>query len=154
MTRRQWKIRLMRERVLRMQETSDVDVGGVLWKLIASGPKQLARDLEEGVLVLLSGVMAVVGSQAAGSVTSILQALDAMPGYDWEEEDEESYYSDEEGDEEANLDLAGRGIGECGRVQLDESLWRRGVPDDLLEKYRQWMKTFGGVEGSKGVAVA
>ena len=137
-----------------MQETSDVDVGGVLQELIASSPKELACDLEEGLLVLLSGVMEVAGSQALGSVTSVLQALDAMPGDDWEEEDEESYYSDEEGDEEVNPDLGGRGIGECGRVQLSESLWRRVVPDDLWEKYRKWMKTTGGVGDSKGVGVA
>ena len=107
-----------------MQETSDIEVGGVLKKLIVSSPKELARDLEEGVLVLLSGVMEVAGDQAVESVTSVLQALDAMPGDDWEEEDEESYYSDEEGDEEVNPELAGRGIGECGRVQFSESLWR------------------------------
>ena len=68
----------------------------MLRKLIASSPKELACDLEEGLLVLLSGVMEVAGSQALGSVTSILHALDAMPGGDWEEEDGESYYSDEE----------------------------------------------------------
>ena len=68
-------------------------------------------------------------------MTSVLQALDAMPGGDWQDEDEESYYSNEEGDEEVSPDLAGRGIGEYGRVQLSESLWRRAVPDDLLEKY-------------------
>ena len=154
MTRRQWKIRLMKERVLRMQETSAVEVGGVLRKLIASSPKELACDLEEGLLVLLSGLMEVAGTRALGSVTSVLQALDAMPGDDWEEEDEESYYSDEEGDEEVNPDLEGRGIGECGRVQLSESLWRRAVPDDLLQKYREWMRTAGGVGDSKGVGVA
>ena len=66
----------------------------------------------------------------------------------------ESYYSDEEGEEEVSPDLAGRGIGECGRVQLSESLWRRAVPDDLLEKYREWMKDTGGVGDSKGVGVA
>ena len=65
-----------------MQETSDIEVGGVLQKLIASSPTELARDLEEGILVLLSGVMELAGDQALGSVTSVLQALDAMPGND------------------------------------------------------------------------
>ena len=96
-----------------MQETSDVEFGGVLQKSIASSPKELESDLEEGLLVLLSGVMEVAGSQALGAMASVQQALDAMPGDDW---DEESYYSDEEGDEEVSPDLAGRGIGECGRV--------------------------------------
>ena len=131
-----------------------MEVGGVLRKLIASSPKELACDLEEGLLVLLSGVMEVAGSQALGSVTFVLQALDAMPGDDSEEEDGESYYSDEEGDEEVSPDLAGRGIGECGRVQLSESMWRRAVPDDLLEKYRQSMKSTGGVGDIQGVGVA
>ena len=67
-----------------------------------------------------------------------------MPGDDWQEEDDESYYSDEEGGEEVSPEPAGRGIGECGRVQLSESLWRRAVPDDLLNKYREWMRTTGG----------
>ena len=150
LTRRQWKIRLMREKVLQMQETSDVEVGGVLHKLIASSPKELECDLEEGLLVLLSGVMEVAGSQALGAVTSVLRTLDAIPGDDWEDEDEESYYSDEEGDEEVSPDLAGRGIGECGRVQLSESLWRRAVLDDLLlEKYREWVKETAGLGTAK-----
>ena len=131
-----------------MQETGGVEVGGVLRKLIASGPKELECDLEEGLLVLLSGVMEVAGSRALGAMTSVLQAPDAMPGDDWGDEDAESYYSDEEGDEEASPDLVGRGIGECGRVQLSDSLWRRAVPDHLLEKYREWMKATGG--GGRG----
>ena len=73
--------------------------------MIASSPKELESDLEEGLLVLLSGVMEVAGSQALGAMTSVLQALDAMPGDDWEDEDEERYYSDEEGDEEVSPDL-------------------------------------------------
>ena len=52
----------MREKVLQMQETNDVEIGGVLQKLIASSPKELQCDLEEGLLVLLSGVMEVAGS--------------------------------------------------------------------------------------------
>ena len=91
--------------------------------------------MEEGLLLLLSGVMEVAGSQALGAMTSVLQALDAMPRDEWEDEDEESYYYDEEGEEDVSPDLAGRGIGECGRVQLNESPWRRAVPDDLFEKY-------------------
>ena len=43
LTRKQWKIRLMRERVLHMQETSEMEGSGVLQKLIASSPKQLAQ---------------------------------------------------------------------------------------------------------------
>ena len=152
LTRKQWKIRPMKERILQMQETSDIEVSGVLQKLIVSSPKELASDLEEGVLVLLSGVMEVAGDQAVGSVTCVPQALDAMPGDDWEEEDEESYYSDDEGDKEVSPHLARRGIGEC--VQLSESPWRRAVPDDLLEKYREWMRTTGGLGESKGVGVA
>ena len=126
-----------------MQETSGVQIGGVLQKLIDSSPKALESDLEEGLLVLLSGVMEVAGSKALGALTSVLQAVDAMPGYEWEDEDEESYYSDEDGEEDLCPDLAGRGIGECGRVQLSESLWRRAVPDDSLEKYRKWLKDTG-----------
>ena len=144
MTRRQWKIRLMREKVLQMQETSDFEIGGVLIKLVDSSPKALEHDLEEGLLVLLSGLMEVAGSQAVGALASVLQALDAMPGDEWEDEDEESYTSDEDGEEDVSPDLAGRGIGECGRVQLSESLWSRAVPDDLLEKYREWLKETGG----------
>ena len=116
LTRRQWKIRLMREKVLQMQETSDLEVGGVLKRLVDSSPKALENDLEEGLLVLLSGVMEVAGSQAVGALASVLQALDAMPGDEWEDEDEESYYSDEDGEEDVNPDV-GKGIGECGRVQ-------------------------------------
>ena len=90
-----------------------------------------------------------------GALASVLQALDAMPGDEWEDEDEERYYSHEDGEEDVSPDLAGRGIGECGRVQLSESLWSRAVPDDLLEKYREWLKETGGVVGdSKGVGVA
>ena len=51
LTRRQWKIRLMREKVLQMQETSDLEIGGVLKKLMDSSPKALENDLEEGLLV-------------------------------------------------------------------------------------------------------
>ena len=39
-TLRQWKMGLMREKVLQMQEISDVEIGGVLQKLIASSPKE------------------------------------------------------------------------------------------------------------------
>ena len=109
-----------------MQETSDLEIGGVLKRLVDSSPKALENDLEEGLLVLLSGVMEVAGSQAA---------LDAMPGDEWEDEDEERYYCDEDGEEDVNPDLAGKGIGECRRVQLSESPWSRAVPDDLLDKY-------------------
>ena len=79
-----------------------------------------------------------------GTLASVRQALDAMPGDDWEDEDEESYYYDEDGEEDVSPDMAGRGIGECGRVQLSESLWSRDEPDDLLEKYREWLKERGG----------
>ena len=116
LTRRQWKIRLMRENVLQMQETSDLEIGGVLKRLVDSSPKALENDLEEGLLVMLSGVMEVAGSQAVGALVSVLQALDALPGDEWEDEDEESYYADEDGEEHVNPDLAGKGIGECGRV--------------------------------------
>ena len=75
-----------------MQETSDVEIGGVLKKLIDSSPKPLHSDLEEGLLVPLWGVMEVAGSQALGPLTFVLQALDAMPGDEWEDEDEDSYY--------------------------------------------------------------
>ena len=119
-----------------MQETSEVDIGGMLQKLSASSPKELEYDLEEGLLVLLPGVMEVAGSQALGAMTSMPQALDAMPGDEWEDEDEESYYSYEDGEEAVSPNLACRGIGECGWVQLSESLWRRAVTDNLLEKYR------------------
>ena len=141
--------------MLQMQETSDLEIGGVLKKLVDSSPKALEHDLEERLLVLLSGVMEVAGSQAVGALASVLQALGAMPGDDWEDEDEESYYSDEDGEEEVSPDLAGRGIGECGRVQLTESLWSRAVPDDLLEKCREWLKETGGggVGDSTGVGV-
>ena len=144
LTRRQWKIRLMREKVLQMQETSDVEIGGVLQKLIDSSPKLLKSNLEEGLLLLLSGVMEVAGSQALGALSSVLQALDAMPGDECADEEEESYYPDEDGEEDVSPDLAGSGIGECGRVQLTESLWRRAVPDDVMEKYREWLKDMGG----------
>ena len=127
-----------------MQETSDLEIGGVLKKLVDSSPKALEHDLEEGFMVLLSGVMEVAGSQAVGALASVLQALDAMPGDEWEDEDEESCYSDEDGEEDVSPDLAGRGIGECGRVQLSESPWSRAVPGDLLEKYREWLKETGG----------
>ena len=133
-----------------MQETNDLEIGGVLKRLVDSSPKGLENDLEEGLLVLLS----VAGSQAVGALASVLQALDAMPGDKWEDEDEESYYSDEDGEEDVNPDLAGKGIGECGRVQLSESLWSRAVPDDLLDKYRNWLKETEGVGDSKGVGVA
>ena len=154
LTRRQWKIRLMREKVLQMQETSDLEFGGVPKRLVDSSPKALENDLEEGLLVLLSGVMEVAGSQAVGALASVLQALDAMQGDEWEDEDEESYYFDEDGEEDVNPDLAGKGIGECGRVKHSESLWSRAVPDDLLDKYRNWLKKTGGVGDSKGVGVA
>ena len=68
LTRRQWKIRLMREKVLQMQETNDLEIGGVMKKLVNSSPKALEHDLEEGLLVLLSGVMEPAGSQAEGAL--------------------------------------------------------------------------------------
>ena len=150
MTRRQWKIRLMREKVLQMQETFDLEIGGVLKRLVDSSPKALDNDLEEGLLVLLSGVVEVAGFQAVGALASVLQAMDAIPGDEWEDEDEESYYADEDGEEDVNPDLTGQGIGECGRVQLSESLWSRAVPDDLLDKYRNSAKETGG--GGLGTA--
>ena len=130
-----------------MQETSDLEIGGVLKRLVDSSPKALENDLEGGLLVLLLGVMEMAGSQAVGALACVLQALDARPGDEWEDEDEESYYSDEDGEEDVNPDLAGKGIGECGRVQLSESLWRRAVPDDLLDKYPNWLKETGGGGG-------
>ena len=114
-----------------------------------SSPKESENDLEEGLLVLLSGVMEVAGSQAVGALASVLQALDAIPRDEWEDEDEESYYSDEDGEEDVNPDLAGKGIGECGRVQLSESLWSSAMPDNLLDKYRNWLKETGGGGAAK-----
>ena len=134
----------MRKKVVQMQETTDLEIGGVLKRSVDSSPKALENDLEEGLLVLLSGVMEVAGSQAVGALAFVPQALDAVPGDQWENEDEESYYSDEDGEEGVNPDLAGKGIGECGRVQLSESLWSRAVPDDLLDKYRSWLNETGG----------
>ena len=127
-----------------MQETSDLEIGGVLKKMVDSSPKALEHDLEKGLLGFLSGIMEVAGSQALGTLVSVLQALHAMPGDDWEDEDEDCYYPDEDGDADVSPDLAGRGIGECGRVQLSESLWSRAVADDLLEKCREWLKEWGG----------
>ena len=69
----------MRERVL---QTSDMEVGGVLQKLIASSPKEVECALEVGLLVLLSGVMEVAGSQALGAMASVLQTLNAIRGDD------------------------------------------------------------------------
>ena len=105
-------------------------------------------------MVLLSGVMEVAGSQAVGALASVLQALDAIPRDEWEDEDEESYYSDEDGEEDVKPNLAGKGIGECGRVQLNASLWSTAVPDNLLDKYQNWLKETGVVGDSKGVGVA
>ena len=133
-----------------MQETSDLEIGGVLKRLVDSSPKALENDLEEGLLVLLSGVMEVAGSQAVGALACVPQALDAMQGDEWPDEDEETYYSDEDGEEDVNPDVAGRGIGECGRVQLSESPWSRAVPDDLLDKNRNWLKETGGLVTAKG----
>ena len=86
--------------------------------------------------------MEVAGSQALGAMTSVLQALDTLPGDDWEDEDEETYYSDEEGDEEVSPDLAGRGIGECGRVQprvaVEESCAGRLVGEISRMGERYW----------------
>ena len=62
LTRRQWKIWLMREKVLQMQETSDLEIGGVVKRLVDPSPKAMENDLEEGLLLLLSGVMEVAGS--------------------------------------------------------------------------------------------
>ena len=106
----------MRDKVLQMQETCDLEIGGVLKKMVDSSPKALEHNLEDGLLVLLSGVIEVVGSQAVVALASVVQALDAMPREDWGDEDEEGYYFDEDGEEDVSPDLAIRGTGECGRV--------------------------------------
>ena len=40
---------------------------------------------------------------------------------------------------------AGKGIGECGAVQLSTSLWDRTIPSDVLSGYVSWMKSSSGV---------
>ena len=45
-----------------MKETSDLEIRGALKNLVDSSPKALEHDLEEGLLVLLSGMMEVAGS--------------------------------------------------------------------------------------------
>ena len=55
---------------MRTQETSDLEIGGALKRLVDSSPKALENDLEEGLLVLLSGVMEVAGSRAVGALAS------------------------------------------------------------------------------------
>ena len=80
LTRKQWMIRMMKERLLQMRETSDIEVGGVLQKLIDSSPKELARDLEEGVLVLLSMDVAMDGDGGGGRSGSRIRDLSAASG--------------------------------------------------------------------------
>ena len=54
---------------------------------------------------------------------------------------EESYYDDEEL-EPVSLKLARRGIGEVGKVEMADSIWRRCVPGDMLRKYQAWDKKY------------
>ena len=132
LTRREWKIWLMREKVLQMQETSDLEIGGVVKRLVDPSPKALENDVEEGLLLLLSGVMEVAGSQAVGALASVLQALDAIRGDEWEDEDEESYYSDEDGEEDVNRDRRAKAlesvegwssVNRCGAERCRTTCW-------------------------------
>ena len=56
---------------------------------------------------------------------------------------EESYY-DKEVLESVSLKLARRGIGEVGKVEMADTIWRRCVPGDLLRTYQAWDEKYAG----------
>ena len=56
----------MREKGLQMQETGDLEIGGVMEKLVNSSPKALEHDLEEGLFILCIGLSAAGSGRDAG----------------------------------------------------------------------------------------
>ena len=63
------------------------------------------------------------------------QALTTISEEGLNQASEESYY-DEEELEPVSLKLARRGIGEVGKVEMADTIWRRCVPGDLLRTYQ------------------
>ena len=41
-----------------------------------------------------------------------------------------------------SLKLARRGVGEVGKVEIADSIWRRCVPGNLLRTYQAWDKKY------------
>ena len=82
-----------------------------------------------------------------------MECLECLPGDDWEEEDDDTCYSDEEEDGEVDPTIASKGRGECSRVQLSKELWGHCVPACLLDKYKGYLCRFGGWGGVRALVL-
>ena len=72
----------------------------------------------------------------------LMQALATISEEGLSQACEESYYDDEEL-EPVSLKRARRGIGEVGKVEMANSIWRRCVPGDVLHTYQAWDEKYG-----------
>ena len=56
-----------------------------------------------------------------------------------DQDEGDSYYNDEECEDDVNPEVAAKGAGKIGSVALHESLWSRCVPENLKDKYESGM---------------
>ena len=53
---------------------------------------------------------------------------------------DEGYFSSSEEEGEVTEKMAAKGLGEAGSVSIRISIWRKCIPDDLLGKYKRFIR--------------
>ena len=87
---------------------------------------------------LVLGICDAAGAGAAKTILVVVGCLSELAEKGVDQEDEESYYSEEEDHGEVDPAVAARGLGQVGNVPIAETLWSRYVPEDLRSRYQKW----------------
>ena len=125
------------------------------WSRTEDGLKAFSRQVERLMCLpdvprrqehLVAGGLLALGRLATTidrrrGLERLTQALTTISEEGLREASEESYY-DEEELEPVSLDFARRGIGEVGKLEMADTIWRRCVPGDLLCTYQAWDKKY------------
>ena len=72
--------------------------------------------------MLLSVVADLVGNDAVAQVSSVLQSLLGVTDRKWQDQEDVSYYSDEECEDEVDVTVASIGLCECGSMQIRNAM--------------------------------
>ena len=119
-------------------EELDIDLMHVHDKLCDQVHAKERARMSEAVSQLVSGICDAAGMGTSETVPVVVGCLTELAEKGIDQEDEESYYSDEEDDGEVNPTVAARGLGHVGNVPIAESLWSRCVLGDPRDRYRRW----------------
>ena len=95
-----------------MKAIYDVDVGAVVRKFTQQTGEDAQR-LQDAAWVAIADL---VGNDVEAQVSSVLQSVADVADSKWEDEEDDSCYSDEECEDEVVLAVASKGLGECGFV--------------------------------------